>query len=329
VASGRAIESLAAENTRQSRLQGGFDWLSSRYAGFIGNPASSYYYYGLASFAKACVLGHVNRFGSQTPWYESLSAKLATLQNADGSWSDGEAHKSTVFALMALQTGQLPPGIDRTIRIILSQGGSSASLALSETCIPDLHVYDQQGRHTGRNPFTGEIETLIPGSTFEIIGTEQIFTLPDPDPSTYHIEITSSCNGTYDLRVEGLEDGEITSDADFSDLQIVTGETQTTDLTVTSIVGSMSIYVNPPGSGAVLEVSPTEINRTGVAPGKTDLFTITVSERGGIQDVFGVTLQATSLVGPGGATIEPEAFTFTPNGFTLVSGGTQQVQTAK
>lgn len=67
----------------------------------------------------------------------------------------------------------------------------------------DLHLYDSQGRHVGRNETTGEIEVNIPGARYS--GTNanpEWIEIPDPGIANYTAVVTDRVgvgNTTYDL----------------------------------------------------------------------------------------------------------------------------------
>lgn len=83
-------------------------------------------------------------------------------------------------------------------------------LVISTHSPVDLHVYDNEGNHTGKIPaITGMssdfvfTENNIPGSVIEMIGD-------DDNPETYVYIPVEEQNDKYDIRVEGLDFGEFT-----------------------------------------------------------------------------------------------------------------------
>ncbi len=72
----------------------------------------------------------------------------------------------------------------------------------------DLHIYDGMGRHAGLNYETNEIETLIPGASFDVINGDQISKINDPQPGNYSVVLIGTSSGPYELTVEGATETE-------------------------------------------------------------------------------------------------------------------------
>lgn len=70
----------------------------------------------------------------------------------------------------------------------------------------DLHIYDNQGRHTGFNYTTGEVDLNVIYSTYSGIGTEpQIIELINPDLEQYKIKLIGTENGEFSLDIKGYQ----------------------------------------------------------------------------------------------------------------------------
>ena len=186
-------------------------------------PGSRFQYYYYLAVAKALVMCYVDRLNG-IDWYERLSSKLVELQHTEGYWRNpytghGSEHYpaiATSFAILALQTRQLAPAEELWASIILESNA-------------DLHVYDPQGRHTGMNYDTGQIEEEIPDSSFTIDAQgRQIITLRQLQAGTYRIELVGTGDGEYSLTVEGYRDTMLVSSKTFT-RTIRRGETQITN----------------------------------------------------------------------------------------------------
>jgi len=122
---------------------GGIDWFENHYS-WIGNPIYNNleyphcYYYFVCSMAKALTMAgktHLVINGDTHDWYEEMSAHLIDLQHSEGYWQgtttgwENIRELATAFALLALETRELPPGAELWVSIILASHA-------------DLHVYD-------------------------------------------------------------------------------------------------------------------------------------------------------------------------------------------
>lgn len=237
---------LAGLNVNDSRVSDSLDWLSLyENMDFDDNPRMSpdgrrfqYYYY--MTVAKALTMCGLEMIGGIN-WYDRLSAQIESLQYPSGYWqnsytghgSENYPEIATAFSILALQTRALAPGEDLWVSIILASHA-------------DLHVYDPGGRHTGLDYATGQIETQIPGSTFEIDALgRQIINLRQLQTGAYRIELVGTSDGSYELTIEGYAANEQTS-SDIFEGEITAGEAHVSDTVITSTVGVLTIYVDEP-----------------------------------------------------------------------------------
>jgi len=70
-------------------------------------------------------------------------------------------------------------------------------IKMAVACPVDIHVYDQNGRHVGRNYETGEIEIQIPNTTFEEMPNGQYVLIERPAQGYYDVELIGTSDGNY------------------------------------------------------------------------------------------------------------------------------------
>ena len=231
---------LCGVDVTDPRVQAGLKWLAENEdCSFDDNPGHPYdqghcflYYYYMTT-AKSLTMCFLDDLGD-VDWYAALSTKLADLQYDDGHWVNAPvahgqediAELATDYALLALQLQQRPLA-NLWMSIILASNA-------------DLCVYDPQGRHACLGDIT------IPGATFEIDAEgRQIVNLKELEAGKYRIELTGTADGGYSLTIEGYRDEEQTSSETFEGT-ISEGEVQKSDTLVTSMVGTLTIYVEEP-----------------------------------------------------------------------------------
>lgn len=319
---------LSGLSNTDSRITDAQNWFTSYYT-WDENPNMKpdgrrflYYYY--CTIAKALIMigqTHVVVSGTPHDWYQEMSEKIISLQHDDGHWvntytghgSEGNPNIATGFSLLALETRTLPPGAELWMSIIL------ASYA-------DLHVYDQQGRHTGKvydqnGDWTGETEEEIPGSSYEIINEKQIIDLSQLEAGSYRIELVGTSIGEYNLTVIGKQDGlEVYNES--WEGEITDEEVHATDVIVTAMEGALTIFSSPPILAPVMDVEPniieifTEYNSTVEK-------TFEISSR--FNTTHAIIIHATDMVDEYGNIIGGENFIFNPNGFEVQENETVTV----
>lgn len=152
----------------------------------------------------------------------------------------------------------------------------------------DLHLYDQQDNHVGRNYDTGEFENEIPGARASG---------PDQSGEAYEEIQVNDPGESYDVEVVGLE-----TDAGGTEFGTRSNEFDTID----SIIG----------------LSPQELI-TGPAG---DPLRLTVSEEGGDDGLTNVTFDTVDLTADGADEVIPaENISFDTEGFDVAAGADQTV----
>ena len=82
----------------------------------------------------------------------------------------------------------------------------------------ELHVYDAEGNHTGPNA-DGDIENNIPGVSYDVIDGNKFAFLPDG--VEYTIKGTATDNGTFNARIETVENEVVIETRYFNQVSIV------------------------------------------------------------------------------------------------------------
>jgi fibronectin type 3 domain-containing protein len=219
-----------------ARIQAALQWmLDNEDCSFDSNPndGTGYLSYYIWSAAKALVMCFVDELDCGY-WYPNLVDALNNSQSVDGSWtlSNLGTLRDTCFSILALQSAQ-PIRIIHWIKLILASHA-------------DLHIYDSQGRHLGMNYNTGQIENNIPGATFITDAQgRQIVELPELEAGHYRIELVGTSNGEYSLTVNGYRDQDLIS-SDTVNGTIGDGDTNVVDVVVSSLIGSLTIFVEDP-----------------------------------------------------------------------------------
>jgi squalene-hopene/tetraprenyl-beta-curcumene cyclase len=228
------------------RVKAGLKWLATNYYVDRNYPiGNTWLYYYLFSAAKAYFLtGTITIDGHD--WYADISEYLKNRQAADGRWisifHEEPDELATVEAILALET-KAPPRISRLVTFKVDSPA-------------DLHIYDPLNRHVGINYVTGEIEIEVPNSTYSGPGTEpQIITVADPVAGTYRVELVGKATGPYTLRIEGVVDSTLVYTESYSGA-INIGEVHASEVTISAIVGPLTIWATSPTFVKVIDNIP-------------------------------------------------------------------------
>ena len=99
-----------------------------------------------------------------------------------------------------------PLGWSGSVKDCFSDIGASRRETTLEVSVHSpvvLHAYDKEGRHTGPNG-NGEIETRIPGSSYDIIGGNRFMLLPAA--GTYDVLGSATASGSFTMKVKSYDD---------------------------------------------------------------------------------------------------------------------------
>lgn len=86
-----------------------------------------------------------------------------------------------------------------------------------------IHVYDSNGNHTG--PIDGGIEYGIPGIDYDVMGHDKFMFLPTDEGQEYQIEAVGEEEGSFDLVISDVQDGEYQTTRVFNDVPVNTSDT--------------------------------------------------------------------------------------------------------
>lgn len=124
---------------------------------------------------------------------------------------------------------------------------ASESMVVSTHSPVELHLYDEQGRHTG--PVTsGDIESDIPGSTYEKVADNSFVLLPSGPK--YRARVVASSTRSTDLKVKklsGVKSKKLTS---YLDVPLGTASA-TAELVLTSSDVPPELEVDTDGNGVI------------------------------------------------------------------------------
>jgi len=316
---------LAGRDPTHTRVQQALNWVqTSPHWSVTENPgrgsAALYYYY--VTMAKSLAMARKTTLtvgGTSHDWFRELYTELTTgghKPHSDGYWYntntgewESDENLVTAYAILALETHMLPPGVPLSMSIILHSPA-------------DLHLYDALGRHTGKNYDTGQIDLQIPGSTYSEAEPKTI-TVSQPEAGNYTVQLIGTGSGNYTLDIVGRQSGAVVSSVSYPGT-ITSGAAQGSFLSVTAIEGALTIFSTPPEPLPVMMVQPSSLTLQG-APGSILHGTFAVQETGAARGIQGISIFASDLTDGSGHTIPGSSITFQPSTFDLAAGASQNV----
>jgi hypothetical protein len=316
---------LAGRDLTHQPVQDALNWVQTApYWTVTENPnrgsAALYYYY--VTMARALSVARRTNLVVDDiahDWFRELSAELMTgghQPHEDGYWynTDDDEWESdenlvTAYAILALETRTLPPGLALSMSIMLHSPA-------------DLHLYDAQGRHVGWNYETSQIELQIPGAEYAV-GETQIVTLTSLTAGNYYVEMIGTDNGEYQLEVVGRQEGQAVAGDAYTGT-ITADQVQGSFLNVTAMEGALTIFSTQPAETPSMRLEPPSVTAGGVLGSSAEV-SITVQEAGGVKALQDATCFASDLIGPNDSVISGSSFTFGPASFDLPAGNEQGV----
>jgi squalene-hopene/tetraprenyl-beta-curcumene cyclase len=233
---------LAGLHEPELRISRVHSWISNNYT-LDENPGRGstalYYYY--VSLAKALTMAGwstiTDSTGSRHDWYAELENKLEPLQDEDGYWvntDDGawEGNKDlcTAYALLALETQQLPHGEQLSWVLTLHSPGT-------------LHVYSPDGAHVGPNSVEGGVDEDIPGSSYTVDPTgEQVITISGLEAGAYRVQLVGTSSGAYTLDSVVKESDRVVSSKSFTGT-LLPGQARVTRAVFTAMEGAVTQFM--------------------------------------------------------------------------------------
>jgi|GEM_PF-4251886 len=87
----------------------------------------------------------------------------------------------------------------------------------------EVHIYDSNGNHTG--PIDGGIEYGIPGIDYDVIGHDKFMFLPTDEGQEYQIEAVGEEEGSFDLTISSVQNGQYQTTRVFNDIPVDISDT--------------------------------------------------------------------------------------------------------
>ena len=121
--------------------------------------------------------------------------------------------------MASLLTATSSPDISSYSNLALSSSGCTIpnGKIVSFHSPIELHIYDQSNNHAGPNS-DGDIENNISGVAYEEIGDNKFAFLPDG--VEYQVKGNATSAGTFDVRIQEMVGGEVTTTTLFADLPL-------------------------------------------------------------------------------------------------------------
>ncbi|MDP4001139.1 MAG: hypothetical protein Q8P83_02775 [bacterium] len=114
----------------------------------------------------------------------------------------------------------------------------------------EIHIYDQNGNHAG--PIPGGFENNLPGVDYEIIDGEKFIFIPTDDGNTYTIAALGEEEGTFDLTISEIDNGDIVSATVYNDIPI-------TDLSEVTVDTNDQVNYDYEGDGNFEVLTPSSV----------------------------------------------------------------------
>ncbi len=114
----------------------------------------------------------------------------------------------------------------------------------------DIHIYDREGRHSGPDK-KGDIQNDIPGIAYETVEDNKFVFIPDD--GEYEVKMVGTDEGTFNVRVSDVENGETTKTDYFYNLPVHGDDTKAElDLEGESVL----TIVDTVGATTTVELTP-------------------------------------------------------------------------
>jgi hypothetical protein len=194
-----------------------------------------------------------------------------------------------------------------------------------------LSVFDSNGKSTSEvfdeNLVASNIEDFIPyipGGSYASLGSQTVITVSQPLSNTnqYYVRVDGRANTTYTLSIQTLQDNSITVSKTFTQA-IGIGETQNTGITITAPSGVISFTAQSPMLSPGVDL-PSLLSLNGLV-GTSAQITFTISETSGQQPFNNASITTTDLLTQYGTKILSNQLNITPNNFSVIPGGSRQV----
>ncbi len=264
--------------------------------------------------------------------------------NGDGQWDEAFTLPQATHTWYSAFSGYVrvyvyhADGVDWADAAVTVHGPETA-LALTTGSSMGLYLTADQGGGLGINADTGLFDQGLTGATITLVPPTNALGEPDEDApinawntqytvpltngSDYTATLTSSQSGPFDLQIQGLQDGEAVSNQ-FVSGQIFAGEEVEVDVSVSVTDGKLVVVAASPVYFPVMKVTPDDGIDLVVQPGGRYGTTISVAETGGLRPLSRVAITSSELASEN-YSIPVSDISFSPNGFDVPAGGSQEV----
>ncbi len=152
----------------------------------------------------------------------------------------------------------------------------------------DIHIYDELGRHSGPDK-KGDIQNDIPGIAYETIEDNKFVFIPDE--GEYEIKMIGTNEGTFNVRVNDVEDGETIKTDYFYSLPVHGPDTKAS-LDLEEEVPLLTV-VDTEGATTTVELTPiSSLNQEMLLDQNTPTTTISLT---GVKSTFGAYVGSVSV----------------------------------
>lgn len=157
--------------------------------------------------------------------------------------SSSDEAKSVILPLLS---GVLPTGFATSTPSSLAIRCKLSGTQVSFHSPISLNIYDSEGRHTGPTE-TGDIETQIPGVSYDVIDHNSFAFLPEGGNYTIVGNSTATTTGTFSTRIKKINDSVVESEQYWNDVQL--SASSTVKIAVSDAVTQIPIQMDFAGDG--------------------------------------------------------------------------------
>lgn len=118
----------------------------------------------------------------------------------------------------------------------------------------EVHIYDQNGNHAGPTAGSG-FENNLTGVDYEIINGEKFIFIPTDDGNIYSIEAMGEGEGTFDLIITDIDNGNALGSVVYNDIEITSASQ--IDVNLTGVNPVVEFDYSGSGSLVTLQASAT------------------------------------------------------------------------
>lgn len=211
--------------------------------------------------------------------------------------------------------------------------GTLQTLVLSVDAPATMRLYDAHGNVAStdfnEDLVASNIEAYIPyipGSRYEMVDSRTLITVTQPLSNTadYLAQITGVSTGDFHLRVQTLQDNNVTASKTFTE-SITVGETKGIALTLSSSNEVITFSTSSLAVVPVVTVIPSNVELTGHINSRATV-TVTISETNGQQPLNDISVSVSDVVKQTGEGMPGTLFALSPPNFNLPANGSQTVQ---